>query len=355
MKQWENYIRRVEPYTPGEQPKEEGFIKLNTNENPYPPAPQVQKALENLPMDRLQKYPDPSAGILINALSKYYGVEKEEVFVGVGSDDVLGMAFLTFFNSEKPILFPDITYSFYEVWADLFQIPYERPKLKKDFHIKAADYQRENGGIVIANPNAPTSVLEPLSVIEEIVSQNQDSVVIIDEAYIDFGGTSARSLLPKYENLLVVQTFSKSRSLAGMRIGFALGNKKLIQAMNDVKFSYNSYTMSQAALVMGEASVGAEAYFAETTEKIIATREWTKEKLKTLGFTFPNSATNFLFLTHENIDAEKLFLWLKEEKILVRYFKKPILEKYLRVTIGTEEEMTKFVEKVEKYLLTIKE
>ena len=350
MGEWEKYIRRVEPYTPGEQPSETNIIKLNTNENPYPPAPEVMRAGEALSMDKLARYPDPEAEILRKALAERYGLATEEIFVGVGSDDVLGMAFLTFFNSEKPILFPNITYSFYEVWADLFRIPYKRPELTKDFRIRIEDYKIENGGIVLANPNAPTSVYEPLEGIEEIVKANQDSVVIIDEAYIDFGGVSAKELLSKYDNLLVVQTFSKSRSLAGMRIGFAMGSKKLIQAMNDVKYSYNSYTMSQAALVMGEASVKAEAYFKETCQKIIETREWLKSELLEFGFSFPESKTNFLFITHKEIEAEKLFLWLKEQKIYVRYFKKPLLSEYLRVTVGTREDMEIFVSRIKEYL-----
>lgn len=354
MREWEKYIRKVEPYTPGEQPEGTDIIKLNTNENPYPPAPEVIRAGKELCAEKLSRYPDPEAGILRRALAERYGLSPEEIFVGVGSDDVLGMAFLTFFNSGKPILFPDITYSFYEVWAELFGIPYERPQLTADFHIRTEDYQRENGGIVLANPNAPTSILEPLSGIEQIVKANQDSIVIVDEAYIDFGGRSARELLPRYDNLLVVQTFSKSRSLAGMRIGFAMGSKKLIEAMNDVKFSYNSYTMSEAALLMGTASVGAEEYFQMTTAKIIETREWLKEELRRMGFSFPDSMTNFLFITHEEIEAQKLFLWLKEHKIYVRYFKKPLISEYLRVTIGTREDMEIFLEKLREYMTSQK-
>lgn len=349
MGEWEKYIRPVEPYTPGEQPKEKNIIKLNTNENPYPPAPEVIRAGKELSPEGFSRYPDPEAGALREALAERYQLSKEEIFVGVGSDDVLGMAFLTFFNSEKPILFPDITYSFYEVWAGLFQIPYKRPKLLEDFHVCAGDYKEENGGIVLANPNAPTSLYEPLELIEEIVRENQDSVVIIDEAYIDFGGISARRLIPKYENLLVVQTFSKSRSLAGMRIGFAMGNKKLIQALHRVKYSYNSYTMSQAALAVGTASVKAEEYFQETIEKIRETREWSKKRLMELGFEFPDSMTNFLFITHKDIEAKKLYRWLREQKILVRYFEKPLLNQYLRVTIGTKEDMDYFIKKVAEY------
>lgn len=350
MAVWENYIRKVEPYVPGEQPKDKNIIKLNTNENPYPPAPQVLMAGKELTGDLLSRYPDPEAGVLVQALADYYGFDSEEIFVGVGSDDVLAMAFLTFFNSPDPVLFPDITYSFYEVWAELFQIPFERPKLTDGFSICARDYERKNGGIVIANPNAPTSVYEPLETIERILRANRDSVVIIDEAYIDFGGVSAMKLVSQYENLLVVQTFSKSRSLAGMRIGFAAGNKRLIQALNDVKYSYNSYTMSQAALAMGTASIKAEVYFRETVEKIKETREWTKKELLRLGFSFPDSMANFLFVTHRELDAEKLFMWLKEQKIFVRYFKKPILSEYLRITIGTKENMETLVNKIEEYI-----
>ncbi len=350
MREWEKHIRKVEPYTPGEQPLEKDIIKLNTNENPYPPAPEVIKAGREISGEMFSRYPDPEAGILVEALAERYHLSREEIFTGVGSDDVLGMAFLTFFNSDKPILFPEITYSFYEVWADLFQIPYKRPKLSDDFRIEAKDYKVENGGVVLANPNAPTSIWEPLEKIEEIVKYNQDSIVIIDEAYIDFGGQSAAALLSKYDNLLVVQTFSKSRSLAGMRIGFAMGNRRLIQAMNGVKYSYNSYTMSQAALAMGAASIKAEEYFRETTKKIIEVREWTKKELLRLGFSFPDSMTNFLFITHKAVEAEKLFCWLREQKIFVRYFKKPILEDYLRVTIGTKKDMELFVQKAEEYL-----
>ena len=235
MKPWEANIRKVVPYTPGEQPNERGMIKLNTNENPYSPAPGVEKALKALDADTLRLYPDPTAGDLVHSIAAFYGLKDEQVFTGVGSDDVLAMCFLTFFNSEKPILFPDITYSFYDVWADLLRIPYERPALDEEFHIRKEDYFRENGGIVFPNPNAPTGVEMPLSEIEEIVAKNPESIVIVDEAYVDFGAASALPLIEKYDNLLVVQTFSKSRSLAGMRIGYAFGNPELIKYLNDVK------------------------------------------------------------------------------------------------------------------------
>ena len=273
MKNWEANVRRVTPYTPGE-PNQPDMIKLNTNENPYPPAPGVAEVLREMDTDAMRLYPDPTAGELVSAIAENYGLEKDQVFVGVGSDDVLAMSFLTFFNSDRPILFPDITYSFYDVWADLFRIPYERPALDEDFHIRKEDYFRENGGIVFPNPNAPTGVELPLSDVEEIVSRNRDVVVIVDEAYVDFGAQSALSLLKKYDNLLVVQTFSKSRSMAGMRIGFACGSPELIRYLNDAKYSFNSYTMDRTALAAGAAAVKDREYFEDTCNRIIETREW---------------------------------------------------------------------------------
>ena len=266
------------------------------------------------------------------------------MFVGVGSDDVLALAFLTFFNSKKPILFPDITYSFYDVWADLYGIPYRTPELDEKFRLKKEDYLSENGGIIFANPNAPTGLMENLDTIEEIVAKNPDSVVIVDEAYVDFGGVSALPLVDKYENLLIVQTFSKSRALAGMRIGFAIGQKKLISYLNDVKFSFNSYTMNRLTIACGKACVEDRGYFQEITGKIVATREWTKQKLAELGFTFPDSKANFIFATHKTVPAQELFENLKTAGIYVRYFKKPRIDNYLRITVGTQAEMERLVE-----------
>ena len=350
MKPWEQYIRKVEPYVPGEQPKLDKMIKLNTNENPYPPAPGVTEALNSIDTATLRMYPDPTSEVLVNGLAEYYGVESNQVFVGGGSDDVLGMAFLTFYNSDKPILFPDITYSFYDVWAELFQIPYERPALDEAFRIKKEDYYKENGGVVNTNPNAPTSVYEDLDFIQDILDHNQDVVVIVDEAYIDFGGTSALELVKEYENLLVVQTFSKSRSMAGMRIGYAIGNPALIKAMNDVKYSYNSYTMDTTSLVLGVKALEDKAYFTETCEKIIATRERVKKEFKELGFSFPDSKTNFLFATHETVPAKELFEALRKEHIFVRYFNKPRIDNCLRITIGTDEEMDTLLDFLKGYL-----
>ena len=332
-------LRRLTPYTPGEQPNRPGMIKLNTNENPYPPAPGVLKALEKLDTDRLRLYPDPAASELVNALAEYYRKDPSCFFVGVGSDDVIAMAFQTFFNSEKPILFPDISYSFYSVWADLFGIRYRRPALDEDFRIVKEDYFKENGGIIFPNPNAPTGIYMELDQIEEIIAKNPDSIVIVDEAYVDFAGPSALELVDRYENLLVVQTFSKSRSLAGMRIGFAVGQPQLIKYLNDVKYSFNSYTMNLPSLKLGAAAVKDEAYFRETVGKIVATRERVKKELAELGFTFPDSQSNFIFATHKSWPAKELFEELKKEDIYVRYFASPRIDNYLRITVGTDEEM----------------
>lgn len=340
---WENNVRKVIPYVPGEQPKENDIIKLNTNENPYPPSPKAVEALKSFDCSRMRLYPDPNSDILVNSLAKRYKVKPSQVFVGVGSDDVISMAFLTFFNSDKPILFPDITYSFYDVWADVYKIPYKTMPLDDNFRINKTDYFQENGGIIFPNPNAPTGVYESNEMIEEIVKANKNSIVIIDEAYIDFGGESCIGLTEKYDNLLVVQTFSKSRSMAGMRIGYAIGNEKLIKYMNDVKFSINSYTMNHVTQVCGAATVEDEEYFIETIKKITDVRENTKKELKKLGFTFTDSKSNFLFAAHGKVKAETIFNELKSRKIYVRYWNKPRINNYLRISIGTAEEMEKLI------------
>ena len=344
MREWEKNIRKVTPYVPGEQPKQKNVIKLNTNENPYPPSPKVTAALQALETDSLRKYPDPAAQRLTDAIADFYGLKPEQVFVGVGSDDVLAMCFLTFFNSQKPILFPDITYSFYDVWADMLRIPFETKALDDDFQIKKEDYYGENGGVVFPNPNAPTGILMPLSEIEDIIAHNRDVIVVVDEAYIDFGGESALPLIEKYDNLLVVQTFSKSRSLAGMRLGFAMGNEKLIRYINDVKYSFNSYTLNQTALVLGVQAIRDREYFEETCAKVIATREWTKCELKKLGFSFGDSMSNFIFATHERVPAKEIFEALREHNIFVRYFSKPRISNYLRISIGTQQEMERLTD-----------
>ena len=349
MRPWEENIRKVVPYVPGEQPRREGIIKLNTNENPYGPAPGVQAILRGFEAEELRLYPDPSAGALTEALAEWYGLSPSQVFVGVGSDDVLAMAFLTFFNSGKPILFPDITYSFYSVWADLYRIPYERPALDEDFRIRKEDYFRENGGIIFPNPNAPTSLAMGLEDVEDIISRNPGVVVIVDEAYIDFGGESALPLIEKYENLLVVQTFSKSRSMAGVRIGYAMGSPALIKALSDVKYSFNSYTMSRTAIRLGVAAVRDEAYFQETTHKIKATRKQAAERLSRLGFVYPDPSANFIFASRPGTDAKALFEALKASGIYVRYFEGPRVGDYLRITIGTDEQMEALFQFLERY------
>ena len=312
MKPWEANIRKVVPYTPGEQPNERGMIKLNTNENPYSPAPGVEKALKALDADTLRLYPDPTAGDLVHSIAAFYGLKDEQVFTGVGSDDVLA--------------------------------------IDEEFHIRKEDYFRENGGIVFPNPNAPTGVEMPLSEIEEIVAKNPESIVIVDEAYVDFGAASALPLIEKYDNLLVVQTFSKSRSLAGMRIGYAFGNPELIKYLNDVKYSFNSYTMDRTTIAAGVASMEDKAYFEECCHKIITTREWTKAELRKLGFSFQDSRSNFIFATHESCPAKELFAALREKHIYVRYFPKDRIDNHLRITIGTDEEMKKLVEFLTEYL-----
>ena len=350
MNTWEANIRKVVPYTPGEQPNQPDMIKLNTNENPYPPAPGVEKALHGIQPDTLRLYPDPTAGDLVHAIARNYGLKDEQVFVGVGSDDVLAMSFLTFFNSDKPILFPDITYSFYDVWADLFRIPYECKALDENFCIRKEDYFGENGGIIFPNPNAPTGVELPLSDIEEILLHNRDVIVIVDEAYVDFGAKSALELIEKYDNLLVVQTFSKSRSMAGMRIGFACGNPQLIRFLNDVKYSYNSYTMNMPSLILGTETVKDDVYFKETVQKIIDTREWSKTRLTELGFTFPDSQSNFIFASHAKKPAAEIFGELKKRGIYVRYFAKAKIDNYLRITVGTDEQMDRLIAALKEIL-----
>lgn len=348
---WEDNVRKVVPYVAGEQPNTPGVIKLNTNECPYPPAPGVAEAAARMNCDALRLYPDPDATLLSDALAGYYHLKKEQIFVGVGSDDVLAMAFLTFFQSGRPILFPDVTYSFYDVWAELYRIPYQTCALTQDWHIRPEDYKQPNGGVIFPNPNAPTGVLESMETVEEIIRSNQDVIVIVDEAYIDFGGTSALPLIEKYDNLLVVQTFSKSRAMAGMRIGFAMGNEKLIKYLNDVKFSFNSYTMNYPSQVLGAEAVKDKEYFLSVVRKIMDTRERVKAELKELGFTFPDSQANFIFATHKSVPAREIFMALREADIYVRYWDKPRIGNSLRITIGTEEEMDALIAFLTKFLV----
>ena len=344
-------LRKIAPYIPGEQPKDVSkVIKLNTNENPYPASPGAEEIACNLRDDKMRLYPPTDAGKLSRAIAKYYGVPEKNTFVGVGSDDVLATAFIACFNSDKPILFPDITYSFYDVWAELYKIPYKTVPLDDDFKIVKEDYLQENGGIVIANPNAPTSINLPLEDVEFIIKNNPDSVVIVDEAYVDFGGESAIPLLKKYDNLMVVQTFSKSRSMAGMRIGYAFASDAIIQAMNDVKFSINSYTMNYPAVEMGVAAIDDEEYYKATIAKIVKTREKAVKELKKRDFTVLDSKTNFLFISHKRVKALKLFADLKNRGIFVRHWDKPRIGNFLRVTVGTDAQMKKLYEALDEIL-----
>ena len=351
MSEWEKNVRKVVPYVPGEQPKLLDVIKLNTNENPYPPAPGVEKVLREFDVDTLRLYPDPLVSDLVKAIADFYGLNENQVFTGVGSDDVLAMIFMTFFNSEKPLIFPDITYSFYDVWADMLRIPYETIALDDDFRIKPKDYYRENGGVIFPNPNAPTGELLSLDMVEDIIKQNSDVIVVVDEAYIDFGGVSALPLIEKYDNVIVVQTFSKSRSLAGSRVGYAMANPVLIKYLNDVKYSFNSYTMDRITIAAATEAVKDRDYFAETTAKVIKTREWTKNELAGLGFEFGDSKSNFIFARHPKMSGQALFEKLKAEQVFVRHFSKPErIADYLRISIGTDQQMQKLISILERIL-----
>ena len=355
---YEENIRKVVPYVAGEQPKDKTIIKLNTNENPYPPSPAVQRAMKELSENKefpdTRLYPDMDAAPLVDALAKKYGRNTDEIYVGVGSDDVLSMCFLTFFNSDKPVFFPDITYSFYDVWADLYRIPYKKVPLDDDLSIRKEDYLGENakanGGVIFPNPNAPTGILMPVSDIEEIIAANSGSIVIIDEAYIDFGGESVMPLIDKYDNLIVVQTFSKSRAMAGMRIGFAVSNAKLIKYLRDVKFSFNSYTMNLPSIVCGAEAVKDDEYFREITGRIIKTRDNFEKELRRLGFSFRDSGSNFVFCTHPRMSGKEIFTKLRDRNIYVRWWDRDRIRGYLRITIGTDEQMENVVKALEEIL-----
>lgn len=350
-REWTKNLRNIEPYVPGEQSKDRDIVKINANENPYPPSPKAVEVLKNFDTNNLRFYPNANSTRLKEAIAKYYKVDVSNVFVGNGSDDVLAVAFQSFFNSDKPIVYPDLTYSFYPVWCSLFGIEYKNYPVGDDFRINPEDYKEQNGGVVIPNPNAPTSLGEGLDFVEKILNYNQDSVVIIDEAYVDFGGTSSFSLINKYENLLVTGTFSKSRSLAGLRIGFAIGSKALIDVMEAVKNSYNSYTVDSLSIEMGAASIEDDEYFKSTCQKVIKTRERVTLELKKLGFDVLDSQTNFIFATHNEHNMKSLFEYLKTQKVFIRYFSLPRIENYVRITIGTNEEMDIFLEKTKEFIL----
>jgi len=350
-REWTKNLINIEPYVPGEQSKDKDIVKINANENPYPPSPKAARVLKSFDANKLRFYPSANSTKLKEAIAKYYKVDVSNVFVGNGSDDVLAVAFQSFFNSEKPIVYPDLTYSFYPVWCSLFGIKYKNYPVGDDFRINPEDYKEKNGGVVIPNPNAPTSLGEGLDFVEKILDYNQDSVVIIDEAYVDFGGTSSIPLINKYENLLVTGTFSKSRSLAGLRIGFAIGSKALIDVMEAVKNSYNSYTVDSLSIEMGAASIEDDEYFKSTCKKVIKTRERVTLELEKLGFDVLDSQTNFIFATHNKHNMKSLFEYLKTQKVFIRYFSLPRIENYVRITIGTNEEMDIFLKKTKEFIL----
>ncbi len=347
---WKDNLIKIQPYTAGEQPDKTDFIKLNANENPFPPSPRAVRVIREFNGESLKKYPNADAAPLTAALAKRFGLERGNVFVGNGSDDVLALCFRAFFNSDKPVIYPDITYSFYPVWCEMLKIPYETVPVDEGFNINAADYRRPNGGVVIANPNAPTSIGRGLDLIRDILDHNRDSVVIVDEAYVDFGGISALPLLKEYENLVITQTFSKSRSMAGMRIGYALGNKEIISALFAAKDSYNSYPMDSVAIAAGVASVEDEEYFTKTISRVIALRERLSEGLRALDFALPDSLTNFVFAEHPKRSAKEISDYLKTRDIYVRHFSKPRIDNRLRITVGTEEEVNALLEALSDFL-----
>lgn len=347
---WSKMAKRAEPYVPGEQLDETNIIKLNTNENPYPPSPKVIEALEEGVTSDLRLYPSPTMDDLRSTIGNYYGLKKENVFVGNGSDEVLAFSFMGFFDPGKPIRFPYITYSFYPVYAKVFDIDYEAIPLQEDYTINVEAFYNSEGGVIFPNPNAPTSIYMPLEQIEQILQHNRNQVVIIDEAYVDFAPETAASLIEEYDNLLVIQTMSKSRALAGMRIGFALGNEALIEALIRMKDSFNSYPVDRLALIAAKAAMEDRAYFENTTEKIIATRTWVQEDLQQLGFHLIPSATNFVFASHESFPAAKLYEQLRERNILIRYFGTEPIDHFVRITIGTDNEMKQLIEAIKEII-----
>lgn len=338
--------KRAEPYVPGLQVNKPNIIKLNTNENAYPPSPRVIKAIQDEAAKNLQLYPSPTADELKKVIGNHYNLSADEVFVGNGSDEVLAFSFMAFFEPGKKIRFPNITYSFYPVYAKLYDIPYEEVQVNEDLTIDVESLFQSEGGVIFPNPNAPTSLYLGLDHIEEIVQQNPDNIVIVDEAYADFAPQSAATLVQKYDNLLVIQTTSKSRALAGLRVGFALGNPSLIKALIRMKDSFNSYTMDRLALAGAKAAFEDKAYFKEITEKVIQTREETAKYLKEMGFVVLPSAANFVFVTHPDHQAAVLYDALSKADVLVRYFDQKPIDNYLRITIGTDEQMDQFFNKL---------
>jgi histidinol-phosphate aminotransferase len=335
---WSKQIAALDPYTPGEQPQDQQYIKLNTNENPYPPSPAVANVLRDFEIERLRRYPDPESTDLIKSLAAYQGLESSQVFVGNGSDEVLAHAFQAFFRQDYPILFPDISYSFYPVYCKLFQVEYHQPALDQEFCINIQDYASANGGIIIPNPNAPTGIALVTGAIRELLADNPESVVIIDEAYVDYGAESAVPLIPEFPNLLVVQTFSKSRGLAGLRLGYALGQENLVEALQRVKNSFNPYPIDSLTSALALASIADEDYFQRCRAQVVASRERLRTELQQLGFEVFPSSSNFVFVRHADTAAEALYSKLKSAGILVRYFKNARIDNCLRISVGSDAE-----------------
>ena len=349
-KYWSKTTESITPYVCGEQPKDKKYIKLNTNESPYAPSPKVLNAIKSAADEDIRLYPDPNCDRLRKTISSYYGLRSDQVFVGNGSDEVLAMSFLAFFNGDEAIVFPDVSYSFYPVYAVLYGIKYRLAKLNEDFSIPVEEFLKSNGGVVFPNPNAPTGRCMDTEKIREILKNNRDRVVIIDEAYVDFGGNSVVGLIKDYPNLLVVQTLSKSRSLAGLRVGFALGQEELIEGLNRIKNSFNSYTVNRVSNAAAVAAMEDEKYFEECVGKIVSTRETTVRRLEKLGFKVIPSKSNFIFITHPLFAARELFAKLREKGVLVRYFDKDRIDNYMRVTIGSDNDMNVFIEKVKEII-----
>ena len=343
-KYWSNIVEKLTPYSPGEQPKDKILFKLNTNENPYGPSNKVLDAIKLNAKENLRLYPDPESRALKQTIANYYNLSEPNVFVGNGSDEILAFIFQALLKKEDPILFPDITYSFYPAYCSLYNIEYIRVPLDKDFNINLDDYLIPNGGIIFPNPNAPTGISKELIDIENLIKRNQDSVVVIDEAYVDFGAESATSLVNKYKNLVITQSFSKSRSLAGIRLGCAFANEDLIQALTCIKNSFNSYPVDRLAQIAGIEAIKDENHFNETTKKIIQARIFLVKQLLLMGFDTLPSGANFIFTRHKSHDAFVIFKKLRKSGVIVRHFDKPEkISQYLRITIGTIEEMKKFI------------
>ena len=335
---WSPFVKDLVPYVPGEQPKLTKLVKLNTNENPYGPSPKALAAMQAELNDNLRLYPDPNSDLLKQAVAKYYGIDAGKVFLGNGSDEVLAHIFHGLFQHDLPLLFPDISYSFYPVYCGLYGIQFDAVPLDEQYQIRVADYARPNGGIIFPNPNAPTGCVLALDAVEQIVKASPDSVVVVDEAYIDFGGETAISLVDRYPNLLVTQTLSKSRSLAGLRVGLAVGHPDLIEALERVKNSFNSYPLDRLAIAGAVAAIEDDAWFTNCCRKVIATRDTLTADLSKLGFEVLPSAANFIFARHAQRDAAELAKALRERSIIVRHFKLPRIDQFLRITIGTDGE-----------------